>query len=190
MTDTMPKELARCLAAGTKDPMPRGICPRCGQNVALVRDQSRTIVHGCNPVVDDELSREYNGNPFNLAFDMSTGEMVRDLGGEAAKAYQRIRQRDELRARLHVGTVGESRASVTADVKMFLELCGAHHWTDDDDDYLLLLVALVRQSMREPAAASRCRELADQFCPTVRWGHLSIGREAFDALRRVLGEPE
>jgi hypothetical protein len=33
MNEDMPKELARCLAEGTLNPMPRGNCPRCGQNV-------------------------------------------------------------------------------------------------------------------------------------------------------------
>ncbi|MEP7304175.1 MAG: hypothetical protein ABJA98_01530 [Acidobacteriota bacterium] len=181
MNDSIPKELARCIAAGSKDPMPRGICPRCGKNVALVRDQSRTIVHGCS----DEDFREAGegGGSVNLGIDMANGTIVRDPHGAAAAGYGRLRELDELRVRLRDGTPTESIASVTADLRDFLSRGRGFDWIAD---YELLLVALARQSLSEPATERHCCDLAEKFCP----GFVPIGREAFNAFRRVLGEPE
>jgi hypothetical protein len=184
MVEEMPRELARCLAAGTRNPMPRGQCPRCGHNVALLRDRSRTILHGCVPHPMDAIAAETRGNATMFAIEMATGAIVLDPEGTVATVYQRWQSLEELRARLRDGAANESLESVIEDLKALPRPDNAL-WLDVDE-VTLIIVSLARQSLADPASESRCRELAHALWPS----RIDVGRGAFDAFRRVLAGDE
>jgi hypothetical protein len=185
MDDETPKDVAdRQRQAGVRDPFPRGQCPRCGRNVALVRDRSRTMQHDCWTDSNDDLFEETHGNGICLAVDMGTGAIVGDPTGEAAAGYQRLRSLDDLKVRLRDGAPTESVGSITAELKTLLLPPSSGIYLNVDE-VLLVMVALARQSLTDPASAPLCRSMAEAFCP----GPVPIGHETFNALLRALGNP-
>lgn len=64
---------------------PRGTCPRCGGDHALIKDLSRTIVHCCESSGDD-IGVFNRGNGFQIGVEIGTGAIVRDPYGEVARA--------------------------------------------------------------------------------------------------------